>query len=199
MILKGIFNKSLDVAEDKWQSELDKERDLYQAKIDRIQHRSEKNYDTELEIFRSLSVATADMVRDISILVPIGIAYYPSDHDEKLKLQEKQFDDALHSTVTAQNAIYGNLPFIPEKFANQYTEILRLCNFQLDAYSKRFNVGYIAPQAEKEKYEKEDYNRTEEINNKFKALTADIRRYLIDSEILPGKKKDKQKDNNDDK
>lgn len=63
-----------------------------------------------------------------------------------------------------------------------------MCNLQLEAYTKRFNVGYLAPQAEKEKFDREDYQRTRDINSKLKELTQGIRTYLIESEVLPGKK-----------
>lgn len=78
----------------------------------------------------------------------------------------------------------SNAPFIPEELFNGYDNILRLCKLQLDAFERRWNVLYLAPQAEKESFTTDDYKRTKEINESFTRLNNMVRDYLSKLDVI---------------
>ena len=69
-------------------------------------------------------------------------------------------------------------------FYNQYEEIRKLCAYQLTEFAERWNVGTFETQEEKETLPREAYKRTGEINDKFKALNNDIRKYLNKLDVI---------------
>ena len=99
-------------------------------------------------------------------------------------MDEEHYSTARASVVVAQDELNSNAPFIPEQFYESYEEIRRLGGLQLSEFEERWNVGYFAPQEEKETLSREAYKRTGEINEKFKKLNNEIREYLKTLDVL---------------
>ena len=55
---------------------------------------------------------------------------------------------------------------------------------QLDEFEERWNVGTLVPQREREKISREAYKRTGEINEKFKELNGELRKYLDELDVI---------------
>ena len=102
----------------------------------------------------------------------------------KTKFDAEHYSTARASVVVAQDELNSNAPFIPEQFYESYEEIRRLGGLQLSEFEERWNVGYFAPQEEKETLSREAYKRTGEINEKFKKLNNEIREYLKTLDVL---------------
>ncbi|MCH4039169.1 MAG: DUF3023 domain-containing protein [Lachnospiraceae bacterium] len=180
---------------EEYKSELSKEVEAYKAELNKEyatittslgkkQYISEKRFDAEFEIFQRLSLAYAEMVRDISIMIPVGVTYYPPDHEEKLKLQENQHKEAVRSVKKAQDALFSLEAFIPKEFVDEYQKIRSECNLQLDDFEKRYDVGAMVSQDEKERFTREARNRTISINEELNALTDKVRSYLESLDVI---------------
>ena len=123
-----------------------------------------------------------EMVKNISILIPTGFTLVPADPEEKKEYDKKIYKEAMQSTVKAQDILNGNIPFISEEIYNAYTEILKLCRQQLNAFERRWNLSYLSPN--KEELTTEEYERTDEINQKFSETNNKIRKYIEKLDIL---------------
>ena len=84
------------------------------------------------------------MVKNISIMIPEGYTKVPADPKAKKEYDKRIYDRALTAVVKAQDTLNGNAPFISEDMYNEYSAILKLCNLQLDVFSYRWNVLYLA-------------------------------------------------------
>ena len=67
---------------------------------------------------------------------------------------------------------------------NEYSAILKLCNLQLDVFSYRWNVLYLASQEEKEKLDFKDYKRTGTINKSMQELNNKVRKYISTLDVI---------------
>lgn len=168
----------------KYQLKLNEELERYKAGIDNKKYISKTKFDAEFQLYKNLSKCFFDVVKTISVLIPQGYVRIPAEKEERRKIQEKYYMDAYAAVVVAQDELNSNVAFIPEQFYNGYEEIRKLCMFQLDEFEKRWDVGYLAPQKEKETFSREAYNRTGEINEKFKSLNNEIRAYLDKLDVL---------------
>ena len=108
----------------------------------------------------------------------------PADPKAKKEYDKKVYDLALTAVVKAQDTLNGNVPFISEDMYNEYSAILKLCNLQLDVFSNRWNVLYLASQEEKEKLDFEDYERTGTINKSMKELNNKVRKYISTLDVI---------------
>lgn len=184
LIIKFSVNMIAKALEERYTLKLNKELELYKTNLDNKIYISKTKFDTEFGVYRELSKAFFEMVRDISIMIPSGLAKYPADKDAKKEYENKMYDNAFSSTVAAQDALNGNAPFISESLFDEYVRIVKLCQVQLGIFESRWNVYYLASQEEKESFSIEDYQRTDEINERFKTLNEHIREYLSKLDVL---------------
>jgi len=161
-----------------------KEIEEYKSKLENKTYISKTKFDTEFKIYRELSKAFFEMVRDVSIMIPIGVASYPADREAKKEYENKLYKAAVKSCVAAQDVLSANVPFISESLCDKYEEINKLCKIQLNAFERRWNVCYLASQEEKESFSSEDYKRTEEINEKYRQLNNEVRKYLDSLDVF---------------
>ncbi len=168
--------------EEKYTLRLNKELERYKSNLDNKIYISKAKFDAEFEIYRELSKAFFEMVKNISILIPTGFTLVPADPEEKKEYDKKIYKEAMQSTVKAQDILNGNIPFISEEIYNAYTEILKLCRQQLNAFERRWNLSYLSPN--KEELTTEEYERTDEINQKFSETNNKIRKYIEKLDIL---------------
>lgn len=170
--------------EEKYTLKLNKELEEYKSKLDNKNYISKTKFDVEFSIYRELSKVFFDMVKDVSIMIPIGTATYPADKKERDEYEHQLYVNAQKSTVVAQDKLNGETPFIPEPLWIMYDEILILCKLQLHTFERRWNVLVLDSAEGKKTFSHEDYARSNEINEKFKALNNEVRTYLSTLDII---------------
>lgn len=168
----------------KYDLKLNERFENYKANVENKKYISKTKFDAEFALYRSLSKAFFDMLKNISVMIPHGYTTVPADKEVRKKVDEEHYKSALSSVVTAQDELNSNAAFIPEKFYDAYEEIRKLCVLQLNEFEQRWNVFYLASQEEKETISPEAYKRTGEINEKFKKLNNEIREYLDNLDVL---------------
>lgn len=170
--------------EEKYTLKMNKELEKYRVGLDNKIYISKTKFDTEFAIYRELSKSFFLMMKDITRMIPAGYAEYPADKDDREKYENELYDKALKSTVSAQDYLYCNIPFIPEEFEKAYLEVLSLCQQQLAVFELRWNVGYMATDEEKKRFSREDFQRSRDIREKHDALTRAVRAYLAKLDVL---------------
>lgn len=183
-IVKMCSNIIADKLSKKYELKLNKELEKYKSKLENKNYISKTRFDTEFSIYRTLSVAFFDMVKNISVMIPEGYTQVPADPKVKKEYDKEVYNLALTAVVKAQDTLIGNAPFISEDMYNEYSAILKLCNLQLEVFSNRWNVLYLASQEEKEKLDLEDYKRTGTINESMKELNNKVRKYISTLDVI---------------
>ena len=170
--------------EERYSLKLNKELEKYKSMVESKNYISKTKFDTEFEIYRNLSKTFFEMVKYINIMIPTGISNQPADEKAKKEWENSVHKSANAACVESQDTLNSNAPFIPEQLFNGYDNILRLCKLQLDAFEQRWNVFYLASQAEKESFTIDDYERTKEINQSFTKLNNMVRDYLSKLDVI---------------
>ena len=169
---------------EEYKSSLDKELEKYKSTLNNKTYISKTKFDTEFSIYKELSKVFSDMVKNINLMIPIGMSDKLADEDAEKEHQNRLYSRALSSTVIAQDTLNQYIPFIPNNIFDDYNTILELCRLQIDTFERRWDKGSLVPQKERENFSREDYNRTKEINEKFNILNNNIRRYLSKLDVL---------------
>ena len=182
--VKFSANLIADKLKKKYELETTKKLEEYKSKLENKNYISKTRFDTEFSIYRTLSVAFFDMVKNISVMIPEGYTKVPADPKAKKEYDNMIYDRALTAVVKAQDTLNGNAPFISEDMYNEYSAILKLCNLQLDVFSYRWNVLYLASQEEKEKLDFKDYKRTGTINKSMQELNNKVRKYISTLDVI---------------
>lgn len=183
-VIKFGADKIADRVSQKYQYKLDSEIEKLKSELSKKEYVSKTRFDAEFSIYRELSLSFSELVKSVSFLIPIGLAKVPSDEDKRKEYEERNYKRTSEAFAKAQDALFSNMPFIPEDFFNGYYDLLKLAHLQTDAYERRFDVLYLVPQKEKEQYSMDDYKRTEELEEKWKKLNESIRNYLSKLETL---------------
>lgn len=170
--------------EEKYTLKLNKELETYKSSLDNKNYISKTKFDTEFNIYRELSKAYAEMVKNITSMIPNGITKCIADEEAKENFENELYEKALCSTVTAQDVLNQNIPFISNDLVEKYENILNLCGLQLDAFERRWDVSIIDTQKNKKEFSKSDYERTTQIRKEFKNLNEDVRSYLSKLDVL---------------
>lgn len=169
----------------KYDLKLSMELEKYKSGLDNKIYFSKTKFDTEFNIYRELSKTFFQMVKNKSIMIPSGYSQVSADETARKEYEKRVHSNALSSVVLAQDiTLNGSAPFIPDSFLKKYSEILKLSQMQLNVFEQRWNILYLAPQAEKGKIDIEDYKRTGEINQKLNESNNSIREYLSRLDVL---------------
>lgn len=167
----------------KYDLKLNEELERYKANIDNKIYISKTKFDAEFDIYRRLSKAFFDLVKNISILIPAGVVYLPADQEKQRQLDNENYLAAKKSYIIAQVELISNAPFIPERFYNEYKNIQKMCKEQLDEFDLR-SIPSLSTQEEKETISKDARKITTDINVKFKNLNNEIREYLNSLDVI---------------
>ncbi|GAA6493668.1 hypothetical protein K280104A7_32320 [Candidatus Bariatricus faecipullorum] len=170
--------------EERYSLKLNKELEKYKSIVENKNYISKTKFDTEFEIYRSLSKTFFEMVKHISVMIPAGFSYQPADEKTRKERDNEIYKLASKACVEAQDTLNSSAPFISEELFNEYDNILKLCKLQLDAFERRWNVFYLAPQEEKESFTMEEYQRTREIEKAFNKLNNMVREYLSKLDVM---------------
>ena len=184
MAIKWSANVIANHLSQKYEIKLQKELERYKMGLDNKIYISKTKFDTEFALYRELSKSFFDMVKAITIMIPVGIAHYPVDPEDRKEYENNLYNSALAATVAAQDVLNSNIPFVPEKLYTDFDEILGLCRIQLNVFEMRWKTLYLVPQEEKERFSAEDFRRSIEIRDNFKALNAVLREYLSKLDVL---------------
>lgn len=166
----------------KYQLQLDKEKERYRTELNKKEYVSKTRFDTEFAIYRELTSSFSRMVIGVCVLVPYGLVSVPLNEDDRKKQEHANYLEAKDAAVEAQNVLHANTAFISKELCKKYNEILELAKLQLDAYLRRFNVSYLPE--ERDGYNREDYQRTKELQDKWNDLVDRIRDYLANLEVI---------------
>lgn len=155
------------------------------AKNDKKNYISNVKFDIEIQVYKELSKNFCDMVREINTIIPVGVVTVPTfkTQDEQSKYDSKLYNIAVEVTVNAQNCLRSNIPFISSEFYDEYNELVQLCRRQLNAFQRRWNNSFSGSYETKSQFDDKEYDRTEEINNKFTELNNQVREYLNNLEV----------------
>ena len=168
----------------KYEAKVTKELEKYKTGLENKIYISKTKFDVEFALYRDLSKSFFTMVKDITRMIPAGLAYYPANKEDREKYENELYDKALVSTVSAQDYLSSNIPFIPESLYNQYEEILQLCRLQLGEFEERWNVYSDLTQEDKNHIPHEAFQRSREIREKFDHLNKDLRNYLSNLDVI---------------
>lgn len=182
-VIKLSAEKIAEALQKKYTLKFDKELEKYKTHLDNKTYISKTKFDAEFEIYRDLSADFCSAVRDISTMIPI-LGNVPVSLEERKKYDVEVYNKAVESVSKAQSTLYGNIPFISNELAERYSEILKLCNRQLSAFSRRWSASFMGSYEEKSNLEHEVYDRTNIINDKFKEIGSLVRDYLSTLDVI---------------
>lgn len=168
----------------KYENKLEQALEKYKTELSKKEYVSQVKFDAEFEIYRTLSKGFSTAVKNISLMIPDGKAYFPTDKDKRKEYENNNYVNANNAIVMAQDALYANGAFISEDLYNKYNEILALCGQQLNAFQRRYNVLYFASQEKKESYADKEYERTTTIKEKWLELNNCVREYISKLEVI---------------
>ena len=162
----------------KYENKLEQALEKYKTELSKKEYVSQVKFDAEFEIYRTLSKEFSTAVKNISLMIPDGMAYFPADEDKRKEYENNNYVNANNAIVMANGA------FISEDLYNKYNEILALCGQQLNAFQRRYNVLYFASQEKKESYTDKEYERTTTIKEKWLELNNCVREYISKLEVI---------------
>ena len=168
----------------KYENKLEQALEKYKTELSKKEYVSQVKFDAEFEIYRTLSKEFSTAVKNISLMIPDGMAYFPADEDKRKEYENNNYVNANNAIVMAQDALYANGAFISEDLYNKYNEILELCGQQINAFQRRYNVLYFASQEKKESYTDKEYERTTTIKEKWLELNNCVREYISKLEVI---------------
>ena len=183
-VVKFTSNIIADKISAKYENKLEQALEKYKTELNKKEYVSQVRFDAEFEIYRTLSKEFSTAVKNISLMIPDGIAYSPADEEKRTEYENKIYVDANNAVVVAQDVLYANGAFISEELYNKYNEILTLCSQQLNAFQRRYNVLYFASQEKKENYTDKEYERTTTIKEKWLELNNCVREYISKLEVI---------------
>ena len=180
-VVKFTSNIIADKISDKYENKLEQALEKYKTELSKKEYVSQVRFDAEFEIYRTLSKEFSTAVKNISLMIPDGIAHSPADEEKRTEYENKIYVDANNAVVVAQDVLYANGAFISEELYNKYNEILTLCSQQLNAFRRRYNVF---SQKKKESYTDKEYERTTTIKEKWLDLNNCVREYISKLEVI---------------
>ena len=183
-VVKFTSNIIADKISAKYENKLEQALEKYKTELSKKEYVSQVRFDAEFEIYRTLSKEFSTAVKNISLMIPDGIACFPADEEKRTEYENKIYVDTNNAVVVAQDVLYANGAFISEELYNKYNEILTLCSQQLNAFQRRYNVLYFASQEKKENYTDKEYERTTTIKEKWLELNNCVREYISKLEVI---------------
>ena len=187
-VIIGCLKFGSDIIADKlsrkYQLKLDSEIEKLKAELNKKEYVSKTRFDAEFSIYRELSSAFSELNKNISIMIPLGHEYVSSSEEKKKEYEHNCYLKSNEAYVIAQDSLFANIAFIPERFYELYNELLIISRKQLSAFERRYNAGYLISQKEKDVLSPEDYDRTDELNKKWQALNKEIRNYLSKLDVV---------------
>ena len=155
--------------------------ELYKAGVENKIYISKAKFDTEFQLYRQLSKACTDMVKDVSQLFPSFTKDVRDDYEKYKRLH----DSAADTIIIAQDEIRSSVPFISAELYEEFCNLEKLCKLQLSD----FQDFRLRPDAKEFRDDcREDfqntYKRTREINECFNNLLENMRKYIVKLDVI---------------
>lgn len=175
--LKAKYQLELDKKLESYKADIDQRLESHKTELGTKQYITQKKFDFEFGVYQALSQNFFELEAAINTMIPIA-GRILADEDAQTQKEDKAHENCVTKFISAQNELRKNAPFIQEDIYERYLEVIKLSSMQLDAYERRWNVGYLAPLSEKKKFTAEDFKRTEEITKKLDEINKVIREYI---------------------
>lgn len=158
-------------------AKFDKEIEELKSVLENRGHISKARFDTEFAIHKELSRSFYQLISAVHWLFPSGLDRAPATGKweeickERYRTAQEKYNDAASS-------LGGNAPFINDELYNSYQAIMELAAHQIHAYSFSEPLTTEKSSPGIQKIEQAGYERTQEIDKKWKELLDSLRQYL---------------------
>lgn len=178
---KFSVNKIVNKLEKKYELKLSKELESFKNKLENKSYVSKTRFDAEFEIYRQLSLTAVSMVKEIVQLFPT----FTQDTRNDYETYKKRYDTALEKTISFQDTLAANGPFIPEDIYSLFYSLERKAKCQLSD----FTDFRLRPDADDYRTlcsmeYREVWPRTREIQSDLDIIIKKLREYLATLEVL---------------
>ena len=170
--------------EARYEQRLSKELEAYKSNLESKTYISNARFDAEFSIYRNLSKAFLVMIKAVNLIIPPGIYYISSDADEQREIDRNNYEIANNAITDAQDILYENAAFIPEKIHNAYEELLLTGKKQLLIFEDSLRYADNPQLCDESKVQRKDHQTTRDLNEKFHTLNVQIREYLSTLNVL---------------
>lgn len=92
-VVKFSSNIIAERLQEKYSLKLNKELEAYKSSLESRIYISKTKFDAEFEIYRSLSKAFFEMVKDISVMIPSGFSMQIADEEKKREHDNKLYQN----------------------------------------------------------------------------------------------------------
>ena len=110
------------------------ENSIKQVELEKKQHISNTRFEREFAIYQELNDKFATMTRMAVNLFPNMIIYEPLNSEERLSFRKNLYNDASNAHSDACFAITKHAAFIPIAIYEKYSNIIQLCQKQLQLF-----------------------------------------------------------------
>ena len=177
------FKSTLNKEQADFQGTINEKLESLKSKLERKNYISKTRFDVEFLTYQELNQTFSTMIKAVRVLIPASGGFYV-DEELRKQCEENQFVQTVQFTVTAQDILIKSAPFILKEFYDQYNELFELCRQQIDICNQIFKkFNYFKSGIKKTEFDGEDYQRSEEIKNKFNMLNNSIREYIFNLDI----------------
>ena len=108
-VVKFTSNIIADKISAKYENKLEQALEKYKTELSKKEYVSQVRFDAEFEIYRTLSKEFSTAVKNISLMIPDGMAYFPADEDKRKEYENNNYLNANNAIVMAQDALH--IPF----------------------------------------------------------------------------------------
>ena len=74
----------------KYENKLEQALEKYKTELSKKEYVSQVKFDAEFEIYRTLSKEFSTAVKNISLMIPDGMAYFPADEDKRKEYENNK-------------------------------------------------------------------------------------------------------------
>ena len=180
-VIKFSSNMIAERLSQKYELKLQKELEKYKANMENKTHMSKTKFDAEFLMYRELSQEFGVLVKECTQLFPI----FTKDVRDTYEKYKPIHDRCVDAIVSAQDKLNACAPFISESIFQGYGEIEKLCKIQLSDFQD-FRLRPDAEDYIKNRSESywNTYERTEEIQEKYRAISTNLRNYINSIDII---------------
>lgn len=165
VVIIGIVKFSTSLMEKKMERKFEKEKTLFQSKLDKQQYISRTRFDVEFNIYRNLSQKFGLLI--LRMLADTSCCEY----------NEERNGEMCKLAYEAVMELYGSAPFIKKDLYDNFTEIYEKCRQMIAKYDeliKKKNCGY------NEKLE----NEARELFGEYNKIIDKVREYNSNIEVI---------------
>ena len=184
VVIYGIIKFSADkIAEGlskKYELKLAKNLEFYKSELETKNHIIKTKFDKEFIIYGEISEALLFAMDACFWLFPTCLDKGFSNSDEAEIFYNKRYSAAHECVVKLQNILGVKAPFISEELYDDFLEIKKLLNIQVNMYDFCGPLQRDKPNFDKTKAnaQLEAYTRADEITSKHKDIVFKMRNYL---------------------